>query len=93
MHPAHVLVLGGSFSWSELVCASVLIRLGTSGVTTAFQHVLKDVMGASEVIKIHTLLRIFTGLFIVLGMMMICKFFLGCMKHFIHEHKVTSQVS
>jgi hypothetical protein len=76
----HVLVLGDSFSWAELVCASVLIRLGTSGVTGALPHVLKDTVGASEVIKMHTLLHIFTGLCIVLGMMMICKLFLQCTK-------------
>jgi hypothetical protein len=73
-------VLGGSFSWAELVCASVVTRLGTSGVTTIFQQVLKDVMGPAEVVKIHTLLSICTGLSIVLGMMMICKFFLQFMK-------------
>lgn len=63
-------MLNSSFSWAEMVCAAVLIRLGTSGVTTLFQQVLEDTMGASEVIKIHTLLHTFTGLLIVLGMLM-----------------------
>jgi uncharacterized iron-regulated membrane protein len=76
MHPSRFLVLNNSFSWAEMVCAAVLIRLGTSGVTTLFQQVLEDTMGASEVIKIHTLLHTFTGLLIVLGMLMMCKLFL-----------------
>jgi hypothetical protein len=80
MHPAHVPVLGDTSSWAELVCASVLLRLGTSGVTTALQHVLEDTMGTSEVIKMRTLLHTFTGLLIVLGMMMICKFVLPSTK-------------
>jgi len=69
-------VLNYSFSWAEIVCAAVLVRLGTSGVTTLFQHVLEDTMGAYEIIKTHTLLHIFTGLLIGLGMvMMMCKLF------------------
>jgi hypothetical protein len=80
MYPAHVPVLGDTSSWAELVCASVLLRLGTSGVTTALRHILEDTMGTSEVIKIHTLLHTFTGLLVVLGMMMICKFFLSSTK-------------
>jgi hypothetical protein len=79
MHPAHIPVLGDTSSWAQLVCASVLLRLGTSGVTAALQHVLEDTMGTSEVIKIHTLLYTFTGLLVVLGMM-ICKFFLPSTK-------------
>jgi hypothetical protein len=80
MHPSHVPVLNNSFSWAEVVCAAVLIRLGTSGVTALFQHVLEDTMGASEVIKIHTLLHTFTGLLLVLGMLMMCKLCLSCSK-------------
>jgi hypothetical protein len=80
MHPAHVPVLGDSSSWAELVYASVLLRLGTSGISTALHHVLEDTMGTSEVIKIHTLLYTFTGLLVVLGMMMICKLFLPSTK-------------
>jgi len=73
---SHVPVLNYSFSWVEMVCAAVLVRLGTSGVTTLLQHVLEDTMGASEVIKTHTLLHTFTGLLIGLGMvMMMCKLF------------------
>jgi hypothetical protein len=72
--------VGDSSSWAFLVCACVLLRLGTSGVTAALQQVLEDTMGASEVIKIHTLQHIFTGLLIVLAMMMICKFFLSSTK-------------
>jgi cytochrome b561 len=79
MHPAHVPVLDDTCSWAEFVCASVLLRLGTSGVTTALRHVLEDTMGTSAVIKIHTLLYTFTGILIVLGMM-ICKFFLPSTK-------------
>jgi hypothetical protein len=93
MHPALFSVLDDTFSWAELVCASVLLRLGTGGVTTALRHVLEDTMGTSEVIKIHTLLYTFTGLLIVLGMMMICKFFTLHKTNFICEHNVTSQVS
>ena len=73
---SYVLVLNNSFSWAELACAAVLVRLGTSGVTTLFQHVLEDTMGASEVTKTHTLLHTFTGLLIGLGMLMMCKLFL-----------------
>jgi hypothetical protein len=63
-------MLHNSFSWAEIVCAAVLVRLGTSGVTTLFQHVLEDTMGASLVTKTHTLLHTFTGLLIGLGMVM-----------------------
>jgi hypothetical protein len=73
---SHVLVLNYSFSWAELLCAAVLVRLGTGGVTTLLQQVLEDTMGASEVIKTHTLLHTITGLLIGLGMVMImCKLF------------------
>jgi len=69
-------MLNYSFSWAELLCAAVLVRLGTGGVTTLLQQVLEDTMGVSEVIKTHTLLHTFTGLLIGLGMvMMMCKLF------------------
>jgi uncharacterized iron-regulated membrane protein len=74
---SHVLVLNYSVSWAQLVCAALLVRLGTSGITALFHQVLEDTMGASEVIKTHTLLHTFTGLLMGLGMVMImCKLLL-----------------
>ncbi|KAJ4437524.1 hypothetical protein ANN_17669 [Periplaneta americana] len=61
--------LGYSYSWSGMIVAALMLRLGTGGVTKAMSYVLKDTMGSSEAIKIHTLLHIFTGLLIMLGIM------------------------
>jgi len=65
----------------------MVVRLGTSGVTTLFQQVLEDTMGAYEVIKTHTLLHTLTGLFIGLGMvMMMCKLLYDEQNQFCPQH-------